>query len=234
MSALHYGTSLQFAAAEKVPLLLADLTEIAEAATGALSEDRWAIYRKAAASELSRTKAVLEGLARGQIEVPSGDNDALRSMVDAAERRILAATVFPGQGSFWNSERGKAYLEMNRTLTRRPSPVTITRVFIVDEKKTRTEELERDLETILVEQCRAGVHVWKVDAARLDSEHYAPVVVIDDAIVQEMVANARGDAVRYRYSTNPADVERARSRIRVILGSEAITKVCPDARSSSE
>jgi hypothetical protein len=218
-------TSRLLGSAEKVPSLLRDLTDIAEAASQALAEDRWPIYREAAESELSQAKTHLQGLARGQIEVPSGETRALRSMVQAVQRRIVTATVFPGQYDFWKSEAGKEYLKLTRELTRGASPVEVTRIFIVDEAATRELGLEGELESVLAEQLDAGVEVWRVDAAKLDRELYTPVVVIDNAVVQEMVANANGEAIRYRYSTNPADVDRARGQLRAILGSAASTRL---------
>jgi hypothetical protein len=218
-------TSRLLASAERVPSLLPELTEIAEAASVALSDAEWPIYRDAAASELSEAKTVLQGLAHGQIEVSSRDNIALLSMIKATKQSVVAVTVFPGQRDFWESERGKAYVDMNRELTRRSSrrssPVKITRYFVVDEQKTMAdEELGKALRRIVDDQLDAGVHVWHADAAQIDSELYTPVLVIDGSVVQEVVSNARGDALRYRYSTNPADVQRALRQIRLV-GAEA-------------
>jgi hypothetical protein len=218
-------TSRLLGSAEKVPFLLRDLTESPRRRARRSPRISGRSTERRPNRNFHRPRHFLQGFARGQIEVPSEETSALRSMVQAVQRRIVTATVFPGQHEFWSSEAGKAYLKLTRDLTRRASPVEITRVFMVDEAATHELGLQNDLETILADQLDAGVEVWRVDAAKLDRELYTPVVVINNAVVQEMVANANGDAIRYRYSTNPADVDRARSQLRAILGSAAVTKL---------
>jgi hypothetical protein len=144
----------------------------------------------------------LQELAQGRLRRTGSDNTLVLDRF-AHTQRVVRGTTDEGDTSWWGTDDGIKFLELNAALIERG--VRIERVWILS--RPPAQELWDMFEEHY--KLRVDVFVVRADRKDLDRRLLINFTLMDDDFLQMDVPNKEGQAVEYLYSENRVDVERA-------------------------
>jgi hypothetical protein len=146
----------------------------------------------------------LQELAQGRLRRAGSDNTlVLDRFIHTQE--VLRGTTDEGDTSWWSTDDGKRFLDLNSKLIGRD--VRIERIWILSAYPSP------ELCDLLDEHHKLQIDVFIVRADRKDLDRRLLInfTLMDNDFLQLDVPNKEGQAVEYLYSENRVDVERALS-----------------------
>ncbi|MEU5902778.1 hypothetical protein ABZ780_00240 [Micromonospora sp. NPDC047467] len=185
------------------PWLVRTTTELAGAMREAAEQHAGTRVATEAQRRYEQFRLEAEQLAEGRIIRRGDEDEDLVGATQGCVRRLDALTnVMPrasGELSWWRSEIGRRYWEVNRAALERG--VQITRVFVY---VTLTDELS----ALVEKQRQAGVRVGLLPHGVVSPHLYVNLAVWDGSSCWEARMTAHGEIGENQFSVNRADVAR--------------------------
>jgi hypothetical protein len=193
---------------DTVPALRTDFHQMACAVASDVRTTHSRIFAAVAqditAEKVREARRSLQRLSEGSFE-QRPDSRLLVRFVKESRRSIQATSLWSTEADFWDSEEGRNYWDANIHVHDKYH-VEITRVFIHD------GPIDAQLLRNLTLQEAGEVRLWTVDRSQLaDVDDGLLVLVFDDELTQEITLQS-GRAASYRFSSDRADVDRAKDR----------------------
>lgn len=162
----------------------------------------------AARSYLERCANDLKELERGHLRIEWEDIDLVLAQTRASTKTLRATSVQAVDLTWWLSRPGRRYWRTHLEALARG--VSVERVFIY-------HNWSDELQSLVQEQIKAGVKVYRVDYTALPARLKTDMIIWDEVCGYETQLNAAGDGYRNFFTLDHQDIRRMCSDYNAIV-----------------